>query len=139
MFETANGIEARYRNEYGNELRQIRFCTYCENALNTFEKDKYLALWPLETGKRVTYLRKRKSQDLAWQHTVTVLGTETIDTGFGPVDTYVVREDMAAVFRTWQGTRTHWWAPSIGYAVKAIRTDNKGYSSEVRVVRVERP
>ena len=104
----------------GQRVARVPFCYGCGNPrYEALDTEAYAALWPLETGKTATFRRETEAGTTRI-HTVTVTGTETLETEFGPAPVYVVREEVrAAGADSYRATRTVWYAPQLGWPVKA--------------------
>jgi hypothetical protein len=88
-------------------------------APNAMDKASVEAIWPLEIGKRVTFL-ERSGKD-AWCHTIDTLRAESIDVPAGSFETIVLEEQIKSVEPA-QGNldvrRTYWYAPAAHWTVK---------------------
>ena len=103
---------------------------------NRIEADRYAALWPLETGKQVSFLRTEPdgSQDRV---VISVAGIERIETPAGGFDTYLLRGRITSVTGPqWSAQVDAWWAPDPGWVVRASGRDSDGreLSSEVKAI-----
>lgn len=98
------------------------------------DRDEYRKLWPLEIGKKVEFQRHRDDYSSSWKHTIEVVGKETLTIGGNPVETFKVIETVEWLPQNssqsgsnrWRGEATRWWAPSVGYMVKQVSTQNRG-------------
>ncbi|HUF87943.1 MAG TPA: hypothetical protein VMM59_11230, partial [Thermohalobaculum sp.] len=105
----------------GERITHVPFCYRCGHPRDErIELERYRALWPLEVGRSVTFQRQRLSDGAVWVHAVTVTGTETVDTDFGPVETFVIEETVTgAGGNRWQAARTQWFSPQLGWSVRS--------------------
>ena len=119
----------------GERITRLPFCYSCGHPRDyTVEMERYEALWPLEVGKSVTFQRRRASDGAIWIHDVAVTGTETVETEFGPVDAYVVRQEVRGTGgNRWHGTRTQWYAPKLGWNVKSEWRSSDGESGSWKI------
>lgn len=105
----------------GERITHVPFCYRCGHPRDEpIEIERYRALWPLEVGKSVTFQRRRTRDGAVWVHAVSVTGTETVDTEFGPVETFVIEETVTgAGGNRWQAARTQWFSPQLGWNVRS--------------------
>lgn len=87
-------------------------------------KSAIAAIWPLTTGKSVSYVRSHGRRQ--WRDQITVLMTETVTVTAGVFETYVVQWESRAKDGSWSGQATTWWAPKLGWAVKFEYSDSNG-------------
>lgn len=130
----ADGFAVTFRRG-GERMTRLPFCFHCGHPRDyTIEMERYEALWPLEVGKSVTFQRRRASDGAVWIHDVAVTGTETVETEFGPVDAYVVRQEVRGTGgNRWRGTRTQWYAPKLGWNVKSEWQASDGESGSWKI------
>jgi|GEM_PF-4077170 len=101
---------------------------------------EFSKIWPLTVGKSVHYHRyEARGGSRSWSDDVTVVGTETLQIGDKPIDTYLVRWNSKGDNRgnTWEATATNWYAPSLGWVVKLQGYDNYGTREDDHVVAYE--
>ncbi len=117
---------------------RVPFCFYCGGPREyPIEMERYETLWPLEVGKSVTFRRRRARDGEIWIHTVEVTGTETVETEFGPVDAYVVRQEVRGTGdNRWHGTRTQWYAPQLGWNVRSEWSTSDGESGSWEIAAI---
>lgn len=113
--------------EDGARVARIPFCYGCgDPRYDAVDMDAYAALWPLEVGKTTTFRRETEDGTVRL-HTVTVTGTDTLETEIGPVAVFVVREEArAAGAAGWRATRTVWHAPQLDWPVKVEWQESGG-------------
>ena len=105
---------------------------------NLIEAVKYAQLWPLETGKNVSFLRD-SPDGLKARVLIQVTGSETIETQAGIFDTYVLDGTVEHLTGPRYSAKVRaWWARNLGWVVRAEGGDSDGYvvSSEVTSVRL---
>jgi len=109
--------------------------------VNASELTKFSQIWPLIVGKTVRYHRyDPRNSSLSWEDEVSVIGTDTLKIGEKSIDVYVVRWNSHGENRNnWEGTRTNWYAPSLGWNVKFTSHDNQGAGDDDQVVDYELP
>ena len=95
------------------------------------------AIWPLTTGKSVSYIRSHRHTQ--WIDKITVLTTETVTVAAGTFDTYLVQWESRAKDGSWSGQATTWWAPKLGWAVKFGYSDSNGkiWRSEITEIKLD--
>lgn len=130
--ETARG---RYKRPDGSTGSIYPGCFACGGD-RQIEEDKYAALWPLEVGKEVTFLRWRAAGSKS-QITIIVSGTETVTTPAGTFDTYVLTGKIKNIEgNRWSASVTDWWAPSVGWIVKKQTKETDGDFSKLEVTEI---
>ena len=113
-------------------------CWGC-GGLARIDEAAYLDLWPLETGKRVTFLRENPD---GTQHRVVirVAGTERIETAAGPFDTYLLDGRIETVTGGRFSAQVRaWWAPDPGWVVRAEGGSGSGSVLTSEVVAITPP
>lgn len=99
-----------------------------------FDEEKYGALWPLAVGKSTTFTRIRSDNGRSWTHTLTVAAKETLRTPAGTFDAYRVTGRVALNGGDWNALATYWWAPEVGYIVKAESQQSLGQPRQFNFV-----
>jgi hypothetical protein len=104
--------------------------------VNASERARFSQIWPLTVGKTVRYHRyDPRNRSLSWEDEVTVVGTDTLKIGEKSIDVYVLRWNSHGENRNnWEGTRTNWYAPSLGWNIKFTSSDNQGAGDADQVV-----
>ncbi len=133
----ATGVRGAYRREDGQPGSFYPGCWGCGGNMQ-IEEAKYAALWPLETGKEVSFLRTAPDGQKA-RVVIRVAGIQTIDTPAGTFETYLLDgrvkhlngPDYSANVRAW-------WAPQPGWVVKAEGGDSQGSNLSSQVTGFER-
>ncbi len=127
----ADGYRVKWTFD-GNEREGYFACAHCTGNAPATEDD-YAALWPLETGKKVSFYRKRGSQ--SWANKIEVIGTETIMLEeLGDVHTYVLKNTSNRIGGSWRGEQTVHYAPALGWIVRFDYSDNEGVKSQWELV-----
>lgn len=113
------------------------FCTYCGST--RFDVDDYAAIWPLEVGKSVEFWRYSRDNSSKWKDSIRVVGVETVELEFGPVEVFKVVNESKAYSHSWRGTFTSWYAPSLGWNVKLVGepSDGEGWAWKARSFETE--
>lgn len=125
----------QYRNPNGSTGSTYPGCFFC-GGTRAIEEDKYVALWPLEVGKEVTFVRTRANGGRS-QITITVSGTETVTTPAGTFDTYVLTGKIKNIDGIrWSASLTDWWAPSVGWIVKKRTKESDGDFLKLEVTQI---
>ena len=112
-------------------------CWGCGGSMQ-IEEAKYAALWPLETGKNVAFLRTSPDGQKA-RVIIRVAGTQKIETAAGKFDTYILDGRIEHLTGPRYSAQVRaWWAQDPGWVVKAEGGDSQGntLSSEVAAVRL---
>ncbi|MEM8699256.1 MAG: hypothetical protein AAGF44_08795 [Pseudomonadota bacterium] len=132
------GVAGAFQREDGSTGRVFPGCWDC-GAPNVVEEDAYARLWPLETGKRVTFLRSAPDGTKN-RIVIRVAGTERIETAAGGFDTYLLKgQSTALTGPRWSAELDIWWAPDPGWAVKAAGSDSDGRSFASEAIEIVPP
>ena len=100
-------------------------CWSCGGGFQ-IEEAKYAALWPLETGKSVSFLRTAPDGNRA-RVTISVTGTETIEIPAGTFDTYVLSGRVEHLTGpSYSANVRAFWAPRPGWVIRAEGSDSRG-------------
>jgi hypothetical protein len=98
-------------------------------------------VWPLSVGKETSYILSHNGS--SWQETMKVVRTERVTVPAGTFDTYVVeRHSLGTGSNYFDGTRTYWYAPSVGFMVKfdiKIKAGNATNETPWQASRIVRP
>lgn len=111
------------------------FCIHCAGPEVRFNHDRYAAIFPLETGKSVTF--SRRVDQWRWINRIQVIGTERLSLPFAKLDTYVVLSETKGENNPFDATNTMWYAPSIGWNVKFVYRDTRGLSYSWKAVEFQ--
>lgn len=131
------GFHGAYTTVNGGTGRFYPGCWACGGD-NLIETEKYAQLWPLETGKSVSFLRD-SPDGLKARVLIQVTGSETIETRAGIFDTYVLDGTVEHLTGERYSAKIRaWWARNLGWVVRAEGSDSDGYvvSSEVTLVKL---
>lgn len=118
VFNGVDGFLVRLERN-GKPASRVLFCWGCHHDEVRFSEDEYAAIWPLSVGKVVEFERTRNVH--TWMERVEVISTETVDLGFGPIDTYVVQHDSRGLSydtKPWRASERIWYAPSLQWQIK---------------------
>jgi hypothetical protein len=124
---------------FGNETNIRTFTPGCRGCAGNIDDAEWLRLWPLRVGNATTLTRTDRQRNRSWIHTIRVLRTETIQLRVGPVQTFVIEDTSVENNGPWRGTRLTWWAPSLGWPVREVTTDNQGVNERFEVIAHQRP
>ncbi|MEL6476483.1 MAG: hypothetical protein AAFR17_04075 [Pseudomonadota bacterium] len=133
--EPARGIAGAFRRADGSTGVVYPGCWDC-GAPNVIDEAAYASLWPLETGKRVSFL-STAPEGTRTRIVIRVAGTERVETPAGRFDTYLLKGQATALSGPrWTAEVDLWWAPDPGWAVKATGQDSDGraFTSEVSAI-----
>ncbi|MEO1490603.1 MAG: hypothetical protein AAFV19_00435 [Pseudomonadota bacterium] len=113
-------------------------CWGCGGSVQ-IEEALYGALWPLETGKQVTFLRTALDGTKA-RAVIRVAGIETIRTEAGTYRTYRLDGQINALTGpAYQASVRAWWAPDPGWVVRAEGSDSSGRRLTSVVTEIKAP
>lgn len=127
-----------FRREDGSIGGFYPGCWDCGGEMR-IEEDRYAALWPLETGNEVAFLRVAPDGTRA-RILIRVGGTETIETQAGRFETYRLEgraQHLAGP--EYSAEVTAWWAPDPGWVVRAEGSDSRGRVLTSEVVEIIQP
>jgi hypothetical protein len=99
------------------------------NAADSFDRALVESIWPLQTGKSVTFQISRTAPDgakRAWEETITVVREEDITTEAGQFRTVVVEMRQRSLTGIYESLMTRWYAPEVGFIVKSKLVVEKG-------------
>ena len=131
------GTRGAYTNASGGVGGFYPGCWGCGGSMQ-IEEAKYAALWPLETGKNVAFLRTSPDGQKA-RVIIRVAGTQEIETAAGKFDTYILDGRIEHLTGPRYSAQVRaWWAQDPGWVVKAEGGDSQGstLSSEVAAVKL---
>ncbi|MEM7506327.1 MAG: hypothetical protein AAF415_06245 [Pseudomonadota bacterium] len=132
------GLQGAFTRADGSTGSFYPGCWGC-GAPNRIEEDLYAALWPLETGKQVTFLRTEGDGTQA-RVVIRVAGVERIETRAGRFDTYLLKGQISNITGArWSAQVDAWWAPEPGWVVKAEGSDSAGRSLLSEAVTILAP
>ena len=128
-----NGPRGAYMGEDGTAGGFYPGCWGCGSDM-VIDEAAYQQLWPLETGKRVVFLRTAPDGQKA-RIIITVDGTERVTTPAGTFDAWVLDGRMEQVTGTPYSAQVRaWWAPGPGWVVKASGGDSRGNTLTSEVI-----
>ena len=134
----ATGPRAVYVAEDGRTGGVYPGCWDCGGAMR-IEEDKYAALWPLEPGKQVVFLRTAPDGQQA-RVLVRVAGRETVETPAGAFDAWLLDGRVENVTGPRQSAQVRaWWAPDPGWVVKAEGGDSRGNTLSSQAAAIDPP
>lgn len=128
----SSGLRGAYTGANGQTGGFYPGCWGCGGQMQ-IEEDKYGALWPLETGKQVTFLRTAPDGQQA-RVVIRVAGLDEIETEAGRFEAYMLDGRIEHITGPRYSAQVRaWWAPGPGWVVKAEGGDSQGstLSSEV--------
>ena len=132
------GLRGAYTRDDGAAGGFYPGCWGCGGAMQ-IEEDKYAQLWPLETGKAVSFLRTAPDGNKA-RVVIRVAGSETIDTPAGTFETYLLDGRIEHLTGARYSAQVRaWWAPGPGWVVKAEGGDSQGSTLSSQVIEFIRP
>ena len=100
-------------------------CWNCGGAMQ-IEEAQYAALWPLETGKTVSFLRTAPDGAKA-RVVIRVAGRERVETKAGSFETFRLDGRLTSLTGPEFTAQVRaWWAPKPGWVVKAEGSDSQG-------------
>lgn len=134
----AQGVQGRFIREDGTEGSFYPGCWGCGAGMQ-IDEAAYAMLWPLETGKRVTFLRTAPDGQKA-RVVIRVAGIEDIETPAGTFETYLLDGRIEHLTGPRYSAQVRaWWAPGPGWVVKAEGGDSQGSTLSSQVVSFARP
>ena len=134
----ASGPRGAYTRDDGFQGSFYPGCWGCGTGMQ-IEEDKYLALWPLETGKAASFLRTAPDGNKA-RVVIRVAGIETIETPAGTFETYLLDGRVEHLTGPRYSAQVRaWWAPGPGWVVKAEGGDSQGSTLSSQVIEFIRP
>ncbi len=134
----AAGPQGRFRRADGTEGSFYPACWAC-GAPNTIEEALYSQLWPLETGKQVSFLRTSPDGQEA-RVFIRVSGIEDVTTPAGTFETYQLDGRIEHLTGPRYSAQVRaWWAPGPGWIVKAEGGDSRGATLSSQVTKFIRP
>lgn len=133
-----NGSRGTYTRDDGATGGFYPGCWGCGGEMQ-IEEGIYSSLWPLETGKSVSFLRTSPNGDKA-RVLIKVAGIETIETPAGSFETYMLdgRTEHLTGARYSAQVRA-WWAPGPGWVVRAEGGDSRGSTLSSTVIEIIEP
>ncbi len=136
VVQPADGFTVK-RQVDGKEYSRYGFFAKWPRTISEEQRRKLDKIWPLETGKSVSY--ERSADDKRWQDEVTVVGTQTVTVGAGTFDTYVVEWESHGVSHSWSGRCLRWYNPELGWNVKTECSDSATGSQRWEMLRLSSP
>ncbi len=113
-------------------------CWGCGGTMR-IEEALYGALWPLETGKQVTFVRTAPDGTKA-RAVIRVAGSEVIKTPAGTFRTYRLDGQINSLTGpAYQASVQAWWASDPGWVVQATGSDSDGRRLSSKVVEIKAP
>jgi hypothetical protein len=132
------GARGTYTRANGQNGSFYPGCWGCGGTMQ-IEEDKYAALWPLETGKEVSFLRTAPDGQKA-RVVIKVAGVQTVETPAGTFETYMLDGRVEHLNGPRYSAQVRaWWAPNPGWVVKAEGGDSQGSNLSSQVVELSRP
>lgn len=132
------GPQGRFRRADGTEGSFYPGCWAC-GAPNVIEEDLYARLWPLETGKQVSFIRT-SPDGLRARIIIQVAGIEDVTTPAGTFETYLLDGRIEHLTGPRYSAQVRaWWAPGPGWIVQAEGGDSRGSTLSSLVVGFVRP
>ena len=134
----ARGPRGAYTDASGKAGGFYPGCWGCGGNM-VIEEASYAALWPLEQGKRVAFLRTAPDGKRS-RMVITVVGTERITTSAGSFETWVLDGRLESLDGAKYSAQVRaWWAPAPGWVVRAKGGDSLGNTLASEVVKFDRP
>lgn len=131
--ERANGIFGAYVNGDGQPGAYLPGCWGCSGDME-IEAERYSALWPLEKGKSVQFLRVAPSGQVA-DVTIRVDGQAELETPLGTFDTVILDGRVEHVGGPRYSAQIRsWWAPGLGWVIRSTGGDSRGNTVESQIV-----
>ena len=113
-------------------------CWDCSDGMRIDEAE-YAALWPLEVGKQVAFLRTAPDGSQA-RVLIRVAGRETVETPAGIFDAWLLDGRVENVTGPRYSAQVRaWWAPDPGWVVKAEGGDSLGNTLSSQAVAIDLP
>ncbi|MEM0990134.1 MAG: hypothetical protein AAGK00_14750 [Pseudomonadota bacterium] len=132
------GAQGRFRAADGVEGSFYPGCWDC-GAPNVVEDAIYASLWPLETGKQVSFLRTAPDGQKA-RVVIRVAGIQDVETPVGTLETYLLDGRIEHLTGPRYSAQVRaWWAPGPGWVVKAEGGDSKGATLSSQMIGYKRP
>lgn len=110
-----------------NQTSRLRAGLFSIRSGSKVDEKAFASIWPLQVGKRVEF--EETNGDDRWQYTIDVVRRETITTPAGVFATWVIELRERALTPAQAGfarTRTYWYAPEVGMAVRLRSAQNGG-------------
>ncbi len=123
------------RQANGKQYSRYGFFAKSPETISAIEKTKLETIWPLESGKTVSYERALDKE--RWTDTITITGTESVSVDAGKFDTYVVKWESRNAAGTWSGQCTRWYSPKLGWNVKTECSDTTSKSQRWEMTNVQ--
>lgn len=134
----ATGLRGAYTTTTGTSGGFYPGCWGCGGSMQ-IEENLYAALWPLETGKSVAFLRTAPDGQKA-RVIIRVSGTQTVETPAGSFDTYILDGRIEHLTGPRYSAQVRaWWAQDPGWVVKAEGGDSQGSTLSSEVAKIELP
>lgn len=132
------GLRGIYTGESGEPVGFYPGCWACGGAMRIDEAG-YARLWPLEPGKRVTFLRTAPDGGQA-RVQISVAGREKVRTPAGTFDTWVLDGRIETLTGpAYSAQERVWWAPDPGWTVKAEGGDSRGNTLSSELADLDLP
>lgn len=136
--KASSGLRGAYTTSTGKTGGFYPACWLCGGDMQ-IEVGKYAALWPLETGKSVAFLRTSPDGQKA-RIVIRVSGTQTIETPAGSFDTYILDGRVEHLTGPRYSAQVRaWWAQDPGWVVKAEGGDSQGSTLSSQVASIDLP
>ena len=136
VVQAADGYTVK-RMVDGKEYSRYGFFAKWPRTISEEQRRKFDQIWPLETGKSVSY--ERSANDKRWHDEVTVVRTETVTVGAGTFDAYVVEWESRGLSHSWSGRCLRWYSPELGWNVKTECADSATGPQRWEMVRLSPP
>lgn len=126
----AEGTRGSYSGPDGVAQSFYPGCWACGGSV-TIERDKYDTLWPLIPGNSVTFLRTAADGTTA-EVVITIVGTEriTLPDGDGIEAVVLDTRVRSLTGAAWTAEMKSWWAPQLGWVIKARGESSLGTTLE---------
>jgi len=132
------GARGKYRDEDGREDSFLPGCWGCGDGTE-LDEDAYAALWPLEEGKAVRFLRTGRDGEVA-EVEIRVAGRQSVTTAAGTYEAYLLDGRIEnRTGPTYSAQVRAWWAPAPGWVIKAEGGDSRGNTLSSEVTEVVYP
>lgn len=132
------GLRALFTDAQGRAGSAYPGCWGC-SAEMTIEENQYAALWPLETGNEVMFLRTGPEGQAA-RVFIRVSGRDTVKTPAGTFEAWMLDGRVENLTGERHSAQVRaWWAPEPGWVVRAEGGDSRGNTLSSQVVDIDLP
>jgi len=131
-----SGVLGRYKSHHG-ESKFAPGCWRCSRSGYIFDQAAYASLWPLKTGKKVSFSLKSTKSGNTYVTTIKVGKLKKVKLDFGTVEAYELKETLRFTESSWKANVTTYWAPSFGWSVKYNYKDSAGARRKASVIDVQ--